>query len=108
MKRELPFQASSPDPQQPSSDEHVTTQPPEQFGAWLSGVEAQRYLGLRSIKGWYAWRKRYAIVPRADGRVAKGDLDRVRRVQRTTKRRMHPNSLANLNLGVVTEGRKRA
>lgn len=69
--------------------------------AWMDSREARVYVGCKSMKGWCAWRKRYAVVPRADGRVAKLDLDRVRKLQRAKKRHMHPNSLANLNRGLA-------
>lgn len=66
----------------------------EHFGIWLRSDEAQRYVGCRTIKGWYEWRRRHGIVARNNGTVSRLDLDQALRVPR--RRRMNPASLANL------------
>lgn len=93
MNRDL--KAAASDPQQATSDHHVSTETPEQFGAWLRSDEAQRYIGCKTIHGWYQWRKRHALVTR--GRlVARADIDRALKVMAKRKRQMAPASLANL------------
>lgn len=66
-------------------------------GPWFSSAEAAAYVGSKSVKGFYEWRRRKHIVPRSNGSVAKADLDRVLRA-RKPKRVMSPVSLANLRL----------
>lgn len=64
-------------------------------GPWFSSREAQRYVCCKSLKSWYVWRSRHGIIPRANGSVAKADLDRVLNT-RKRRRVMAPASLANL------------
>lgn len=64
-------------------------------GPWFSAKEAQLYIPCKSIKSWYVWRLRHGIIPRANGSVAKADLDRVLR-RRKPRRVMAAASLANL------------
>lgn len=64
-------------------------------GPWFSSREAQRYVPCKTLSAWYRWRRRHGIIARANGSVAKADLDRVLRA-RKPKRVMHPASLANL------------
>lgn len=64
-------------------------------GPWFSSREAQAYIPCKSIQAWYQWRKRHGIIPRANGSVAKADLDRALNVKKPP-RRMHPHSVANL------------
>ncbi len=64
-------------------------------GIWLTSRQAQRFVGCRSLKSWYEWRRRHGILPRNNGTVWKSDLDRELR-RRKPRRVMHPNSLANL------------
>lgn len=64
---------------------------------WLTSKQAALYVGSRSVAGFREWRRRWAkrgvLIPtRNNGSVAKADLDRALRV----KRRVHPNSVANL------------
>lgn len=64
-------------------------------GAWLTSRQAQRYVCCKSLNSWYVYRLRHGIIPRANGSVAKADLDRVLR-QRKPRRVMAAASLANL------------
>lgn len=64
-------------------------------GPWFSSREAQAYIPCRSLKAFYMWRKRHGIIARANGSVAKADIDRELR-KRKPRRVMHPASLANL------------
>ena len=66
---------------------------------WLRSREACAYVGCKTVKGWYEWRKRHGIVKRTNGTVNKADLDRalkLRTVRATGGTVRHPNSLANL------------
>ena len=64
-------------------------------GPWFTARTAAAYVPCRSVKAWYIWRKRHGIIPRANGSVAKADLDRVLRLRRP-KKVMAKASLANL------------
>lgn len=65
-------------------------------GPWFDSRTAMAYVPCKSLNAWYAWRSRHGIIPRANGSVAKADLDReLKRRKRT--RVMHPKSLANLS-----------
>ena len=74
---------------------HAAGQRDEHFGIWLRSDEAQRYVGCRSIKGWYEWRRRHGIVARGNGTVSRLDLDQALRRPRKSSV-MHPASLSNL------------
>ncbi len=65
-------------------------------GPWLSSCEAQLYVPCRTLKGWYEWRRRHGIIARANGSVAKADLDRALSLRGKRPRRMAAASLANL------------
>lgn len=71
---------------------------------WLSAVDACAYVGCKTIKGWYEWRRRHGIVTRSNGTVNRTDLDRELRPLEGRRRRgggaaRNPRSLANLLLG---------
>lgn len=71
---------------------------------WLRPAEAQVYVGCKTIKAWYQWRRRHGIVARGNGTVNRADLDRelrprAARPQRGGGAAGHPHSLANLLLG---------
>lgn len=68
---------------------------------WLTSREACAYVGCKTVKGWYEWRKRHGIVKRTNGTVNRADLDRaltVRTPRRSGGSVRHPQSLANLAL----------
>jgi hypothetical protein len=68
-------------------------------GPWFDSKTAAAYVPCKTVKAWYEWRKRHGIVARANGSVAKADLDRVLRLgkrKHTGGAARHPNSLANL------------
>lgn len=64
-------------------------------GPWFSSREAAAYIPCRSLNAWYVWRSRHGIIPRANGSVAKADLDRVLN-RRKPRRVMAAASLVNL------------
>ena len=70
-------------------------------GPWFDAKTAAAYIPCRgrdgeiSLKAWYAWRRRHGVIARANGSVAKADLDRILR-RRKPRRVMHQASLANL------------
>ncbi len=64
-------------------------------GPWFDATTAAAYVPCKTVKAWYAWRRRHGIIARNNGSVAKADLDRVLR-RRKPRRVMHPASLANL------------
>ena len=64
-------------------------------GPWFSAAKAAKYVPCRTVKAWYAWRRRHGIIARNNGAVAKADLYRVLR-RRKPRRVMHPSSLENL------------
>jgi hypothetical protein len=64
-------------------------------GPWFSSREAQLYVCCKTLNAWYAWRHRHGVIARANGSVAKADLDRILS-RRKPRRIMHPASLANL------------
>jgi len=70
---------------------------------WLSAEAARAYVGCRTIKGWYEWRRRHGIVTRANRTVNRLDLDRALLPRAKAPRRGggaagHPHSLDNLRL----------
>lgn len=85
LKRVQPFADRDTDGDQAADDLR---------GPWLNSRAAQRWVGCKTLKGWYAWRRRHHIVPRANGTVAKRDLDRELAKKRT--HRMAAASLRNL------------
>lgn len=64
-------------------------------GPWFSAKEAAAYVPCKTVKSWYAWRSRHGVIPRANGSVAKADLDRILN-KRKPKRVMAAASLENL------------
>lgn len=64
-------------------------------GPWFSSRTAQRYVCCKTLKSWYAWRRRHGVPYRSNGTVNKADLDRAL-LPKKTLHRIHPNSLANL------------
>jgi hypothetical protein len=64
-------------------------------GPWFDAKTAAAYVPCRTVKAWYVWRKRHGIIQRANGSVAKADLDRVLS-RRKPRRVMAAASLANL------------
>lgn len=64
-------------------------------GPWFDAKTAAAYVPCKTVKAWYVWRKRHGLIARANGSVAKADLDRVLS-RRKPRRQMAPASLANL------------
>jgi hypothetical protein len=64
-------------------------------GPWFNSRTAAAYVPCKSVKAFYMWRRRHGVVARANGSVAKADLDRVLALHRRP-RVMSPASLANL------------
>jgi hypothetical protein len=64
-------------------------------GPWFDAKTAAAYVPCKTLKAWYAWRRRHGIIARNNGSVLKRDLDRELR-RRKPRRVMHPASLANL------------
>ena len=64
-------------------------------GPWFTSREAAAYVGSQSLKGFYEWCRRHAIVRRGNRTIAKADLDRVLKARRPA-RVMAAASLANL------------
>lgn len=72
------------------------TEPRDPFaGPWFDARTAAAYIPCKSLKAWYAWRRRHGIIARNNGSVSKADLDRELK-RRKPRRVMHPASLANL------------
>lgn len=65
-------------------------------GPWFDTRTAQEYIPCKTPSAVYAWCRRYHVVRSGDGKIAKADIDRVKRSPRP-RRRMSPNSLANLS-----------
>jgi len=64
-------------------------------GPYFDAATAAAYIPCKTVKAWYAWRRRHGILARNNGSVLKADLDRVLR-RRKPRRVMHAASLANL------------
>lgn len=62
-------------------------------GPWLGVETAVAYIPCKSRKAFTDWCRHHGVIRRANGSVAKRDVDRV---LRRKPRRMHVNSLANL------------
>lgn len=65
-------------------------------GPWFSSRDAQRYIPCTSLRAVYAWCQRHGIVRRANGSIAKADIDRVLSPRNRKPRQMAAASLANL------------
>jgi len=90
-------QTSAASTEQSLRDLHLVSRPLDlQRKVWLTSVEAAAYVPCKSIKGWYEWRRRHGIVCRANGTVARADLDKALAMKQRRVWRMHPRSLANL------------
>lgn len=64
-------------------------------GPWFDARTAAAYIPCKTVNAWHAWKRRHGIIARANGSVAKKDLDRILN-RRKPRRQMHPASLANL------------
>jgi len=64
-------------------------------GPWFSAKEAAAYVPCKTMAAWYVWRRRHGILARANGSVAKADLDRVLN-KKKPRRVMAQASLDNL------------
>lgn len=67
----------------------------ESRSVWLTASEASRYVGCRTVRAFYDWRKRHGLIPNGRGQFARRDLDKARAVPRK-RHVMSPNSLINL------------
>lgn len=85
--------------------DHHANDRPEHVGLWLTSRQAAAYVGNASVKAFYQWRDRHGIVARANGTVARRDLDRALDPRLKRRRVMHPASLANLQRGAKRHGR---
>lgn len=47
-----------------------------EFPWWMTSRQAMAYVGNRSLKAWYEWRKKHGIVARSNGTVCRRDLDK--------------------------------
>lgn len=65
---------------------------------WLTAAAAAVYVGCKSTRAFYTWRRAKGLVPNGRGFYARRDLDRALAVPRK-RHRMHPASLANLKRG---------
>lgn len=76
-------------------------------GPWFDSKTAAAYIPCKTVRAYYAWRRRHGIVPRANGSVAKADLDRALKgpPKRYGGSARHPNSLANLLRSRKRQGR---
>lgn len=63
---------------------------------WFNSRQAQAYIPCASLRAVYAWCQRHGIVRRANGSIAKADIDRVLNPRNRVRRRMAAASLANL------------
>ncbi|HVQ15601.1 MAG TPA: hypothetical protein VMS40_18495 [Vicinamibacterales bacterium] len=70
-------------------------------GPWFDAKTAALYIPCKSVHAFYDWRKYHGIIARANGSVAKADLDKVlKRPQHANGgSRRNPASLANLDKG---------
>jgi hypothetical protein len=66
-------------------------------GVWLTAADAAIYVGCRSTRAFYTWRKVKGLVPNGRGFYARRDLDRALAIPRK-RHQMHPSSLANLRV----------
>lgn len=64
-------------------------------GPFFSSREAAAYIPCKSLKAFYEWCRRHGLLRRANGSIAKVDLDRELR-RRRRRRPMAAASLANL------------
>lgn len=67
----------------------------ESRSVWLTASEASRYVGCRTVRAFYDWRKRHGLVPNGRGQFARRDLDKARAIPRK-RHVMSANSLSNL------------
>jgi hypothetical protein len=69
---------------------------PPAFSVWLNSRQAAAYVPCPTLNAWYMWRNRHGIVPRANGSVAKADIDRALSLRNKKRKRVSPKSIANL------------
>jgi hypothetical protein len=86
-------QPIDPASQQPTRTVHTADRGSE-FGPWLTSDEGRRYVGNRTMKGFYEWCRRNGITP-VRRRYLRRQIDHVLTTPQAP-RRMSPNSLANL------------
>lgn len=65
---------------------------------WLTAADAAVYVGCKTTRAFYTWRRVKGLVPNGRGFYLRRDLDRAMAVPRK-RRVMHPASLANLRKG---------
>lgn len=62
---------------------------------WLSAQDAAVYVGCKSTRAFYTWRRVKGLMPNGRGFYLRRDLDRAMAIPRK-RHVMHPASLANL------------
>lgn len=65
---------------------------------WFNSRQAMAYVPCPTLNAWYMWRNRHGIIPRANGSVARADIDRVLNLRNKKRRRVSAKSLENLRL----------
>lgn len=82
-------------------------------GPWFDSQTAAAYVGCKTVKSWYEWRKYRQIARLSNGMVHKADLDKALRfakpshTDRTGGATRHPNSLKNLERGPAAAAQRR-
>lgn len=65
---------------------------------WLDAADAAIYVGCKTTRAFYTWRRAKGLVPNGRGFYLRRDLDRAMAIPRK-RHQMHPASLANLRRG---------
>lgn len=67
-------------------------------GVWLTAAESAVYVGCKSTRAFYTWRRVKGLTPNGRGFYLRRDLDRAM-AQPRKRHQMRPTSLANLRRG---------
>lgn len=74
----------------------MNLQPQSQsFAPYLSMADAAAYVGCKSVRAFYEWRKRHGVTRLGDGTIPRLELDRIKKRQ-PRRRQVNPISLRNL------------
>ena len=81
-------------PHQARTRPRVPAECPSAFGVWLTTREVMHFVPCASVHAARQWVRSHGLIRRANGTVARRDVEAV--LARPSRRGRHPHTLANL------------
>lgn len=91
-------QSTGGDQELGAADAHRLDRIGQSRSVWLTAADAAIYVGCKSTRAFYTWRRVKGLTPNGRGFYLRRDLDRAM-AQPRKRYQMHPTSLANLHRG---------